>query len=582
MAGSAGISRRGWERTVGRRDFMRWGALAGAAAAVAPTALSRIAWAAAPGLPNSRPFPLATPGVAHDALTPELAHIDHIVLLMNENHSFDAHFGMLGHRVPSKAGLVDGYPALGADGIPTIEQSDAQGNLYRSFAINDQCQLNGAARPQGPGNNQGWDGSHQELNGGMLDSFVKADGQDALRYWDDQYGLGFLYSLASYFPVGDRYFSSTLAPTYPNRCFALCGSAVGLDATDTPPPDAIPPNGRIFDLLDQHGITWADYWTNLPSAGLLGQSWTASKAGTNFFGPHGTVEATLLEVEARLATNTLQSVVLIEQNFLFGDEEPPQSLAAGQNFLYQVVKLFLKYPAVWARTMLVINYDEGGGFYDHVPPVVVPNPGDGHHPGDFKTPHRPPSKWYGDDYTLTGFRVPNIVVSPWAKPDHVSHVFYDHTSVLRTIEYKWNLPALTQRDLNANPMLDYLVPNNGLADNQAPFADPSAIQLVAAPPSTPSGIPDIDSNLCDQNQARTAAEYPPALAGPAAPGGSGNPGSSAGGGGNGSGSGLPNTRAAAGSSSAALLTGGGIATGIAVAAARHVRRASAPEGDQAD
>jgi phospholipase C len=552
---------------MGRRDFMRLSAMAGVTAAVAPSALSRVVWAAGPGLPGSRPFPSMPAGVPQPALAPELANIDHIVLLMNENHSFDAHFGMLGHRVASKAGLVDGYGALGPDGNPTIEQADDKGNLYRSFAVNDQCQLNGAARPQGPGNNQGWDGSHQEWDGGRMDGFVRADGQDALRYWDDQHDLGFLYSLAGYFPVGDRYFSSTLAPTYPNRVFALCGSAVGLDSTDTPPPDAVPPNGRIFDLLDQYGISWADYWTNLPSAGLLGQQWAASKAGTNFFGPHATIDGTLLEVEARLASNTLQSVVLIEQDFLFGDEEPPQSLLAGQNFLYRVVSLFLKYPAVWARTMIVINYDEGGGFYDHVPPVAVPNPGDGHHPGDFKTPARPANKWYGDDYTLTGFRVPNIVVSPWAKPNHVSHVFYDHTSVLRTIEYKWNLPALTQRDLAANPMLDYLVPNNGLSAGQAPFADPAAIQLVAAPPSTPTGNPDVDSNICDQNQAVLAAKYPPALSGPAAPP---SPAPAAG-----ATRPLPNTSGGDGTATAALalVAAGAAATGVSNAG-RQMRKRS--------
>jgi hypothetical protein len=124
---------------------------------------------------------------------------------------------------------------------------------------------------------------------------------------------------------------------------------------------------------------------------------------------------------------------------------------------------------------------------------------------------------------LTGFRVPNVVISPWAKPDYVSHLVYDHTSVLKTIETKWNLPALTYRDANAMAMTDYLVPNHGLAVEQAPFHDTAAVRqaLPVAPPSSPTGNPDVDSNLCDNNQAQTAAEFPPAVKRPggAPPGG---------------------------------------------------------------
>jgi hypothetical protein len=340
-----------------------------------------------------------------------------------------------------------------------------------------------------------------------MDGFVRAGGEAAMEYWDEQHFLAYYYRLASIFPVGDRYFSSTLAPTYPNRVFALAATAGGITSTDTPPPDVIPPNGRIFDVLEANNISWADYWTNLPSAGLLGKQWSAERVGTHFFGPHGTVDGTVAMVEAKVAAGLLENVVLIEQDFLYGDEEPPQSMLTGQYFIYKVIDMFLRYPQVFAKTMIIFNYDAAGGFYDHVAPRAAPSPGDGTHP------NLPRSQWYGDDYTLTGFRVPNVVISPWAKPDHVSHVSYDHTSVLKTIQTKWNLPALTYRDANANAMTDYLIPNRGLDIEQAPFHDTAALRqaLPIAPPSSPTGNPDIDSNLCDQNQSQTAAEFPPAV-----------------------------------------------------------------------
>ena len=406
---------------------------------------------AALNTPGSLPFPGLPVGQPTSAAAPEVANIEHFVLVMNENHSFDAYFGMLGRYCASlglnnKAAQLDGFKPsqIAADGRPNIFQSDAVGNTYRSFPSPDQCQLNGYKRPIGPGNNSGWDGSHQSYNSGALDGFVRAGGEAAMEYWDEQHQLAYYYKLASLFPVGDRYFSSTLAPTYPNRVFALAATAGGITSTDTPPPDVPHPNGHIFDVLNANNISWADYYTNLPSAGLLGKTWVLNQtAAGHFFAPTVlSVDATIALVEAKVVLGTLEKVVLIEQDFLYGDEEPPQSMLTGQYFIYKVVDMFLRHPDVFAKTMIIFNYDEGGGFYDHVSPRLVPSPGDGTHP------NRPPNNLYGDDYTLTGFRVPNVVISPWAKKDYVSHVFYDHTSVLKTIQTKWNLPALTYRDAN--------------------------------------------------------------------------------------------------------------------------------------
>ena len=583
-----------WMSRVPRREFLRWGGALGAATMLGAGPLPRLAMAApmpsscpANLKPGSRPFPTRPAGVPQPDLAPELANIEHIVMVMNENHSFDAYMGMLGWRVPSKAGKVDGFPALGPDGIPTVLQSDAQGNVYRSFPALDQCGVSGYARPQGPGNNNGWGGSHRAFNGGRMDGFVREGGEAAMQYWDDQHLLASLYSLASYFPVGDRYFSSTLAPTYPNRVFALTGSAGGITSTDTPPPDVIPPNGRIFDVLECFGMTWGDYFVDLPSAGLLGKTWAGTKTLEGHFHPCGdpsNIETELAVVEARLIAESngtgpgLENVVLIEQVFTQGDEEPPQSMLTGQYFLYKVVQLFLKYPKVWAKTLICFNYDESGGFYDHVAPPVAPHPGDG------TQPNLPQSEWFGDNYSRLGFRVPNCFISPWAKPGHVSHVTYDHTSILRTIERKWNLPGLTARDTNANDLRDTLVPNyvggQLLPIDQAPFGDPSKVVLVPAPQSTPTGNPVIDSNICANTQAATVAKFPRAVSGPASAAGSaGGPvgaGGSNGGGNPNTGRGLPERIVVAGG---ALVAAAATAAVTAAVSGGSREAAGQPEPD---
>jgi phospholipase C len=108
----------------------------------------------------------------------------------------------------------------------------------------------------------------------------------------------------------------------------------------------------------------------------------------------------------------------------------------------------LKSPA-WPRTILIFTYDEHGGYYDHVPPPEAFAPDD--------TPPDPAlTDGYDTGYTRLGFRVPTVILSPYAKKNYVSHVVHDHTSVLRLIETKWNLEALTYRDANASNLLDSL------------------------------------------------------------------------------------------------------------------------------
>ncbi|HYL70939.1 MAG TPA: alkaline phosphatase family protein [Candidatus Dormibacteraeota bacterium] len=474
-----------FERRFGRRGFLKMSA-ALAAASLVPAGVIDVRRALAAGTlrqPGSLPFPTRPAGVPQPDLAPELANIDHIIVVMMENHSFDNYFGMLPYRYPALSGRVDGWPALDSSGIPAVTQVDASNVTQHSYRLVDGCQPLDIS--------QSWNASHLAYDGGQLDGFCKGSSKQALGFWDEQV-LPFYYSLASLFPVCDRYFSSTLCQTYPNRVFAMAGTAAGLVSTDTPPPTVTPANGHIFDVLEAHSIGWADYYSELPSPGLFGASWAAMREGTNLFGPSTAPQGAIAAFQAACNAGTLPPIVMVEADYQWGSEENPQNIQVGQTFAAGVINALMSSPA-WASSLLVFTYDEHGGYYDHVVPPAALNPGDGSHPNIATT--------YGDDYTLLGFRVPTVIVSPWAKSGFTSHTVYDHTSILATIERKFNLPALTLRDANANDLSDCLV-----SSGPAPFATPPA--LAAAPFRT-----EADSIACEQ----TGSDPLPSSSAPEAP-----------------------------------------------------------------
>ena len=119
---------------------------------------------------------------------------------------------------------------------------------------------------------------------------------------------------------------------------------------------------------------------------------------------------------------------------------------------------------------MFLIWDEHGGWYDHVPPRPAVRPDDV--PPEITVPPDQPGA-----YDMTGFRVPCVVISPYAKQDYVSHVVYDHTSILKFVETKWNLPAMTYRDANAQNMLDFL----DVHRKRPPFADPPKLRAPLNP-----------------------------------------------------------------------------------------------------
>jgi phospholipase C len=151
---------------------------------------------------------------------------------------------------------------------------------------------------------------------------------------------------------------------------------------------------------------------------------------------------------ADAAAGTLPNYCLVEPNYGTQSEENPQNIVAGEAFVASVVNAVMSGPG-WDKTALIWTYDEHGGYYDHVPP-----------PAAIAPDSIPPAVTGGESayngFSQYGFRVPFTLVSPWARPHYVSHRVFDHTSILKLVEAKWNLPALTYRDANASAMLDML------------------------------------------------------------------------------------------------------------------------------
>jgi phospholipase C len=382
-------------------------------------------------LPGSLPHPELAAG------TDTMPEIEHVVVLMLENHSYDNFLGMLG-RGPGLTPRGDGFK-LGRDGYPTASNPYANGSRQRAFRMPTTCQLHG--KPS-----QEWRASHVQYANGTNQGFVISDsGPVAMGYWTEK-DLPLTYALATQFPIGDRWFSSTLAQTDPNRRFLIAGTALGM-TDDIGKPDAnetllvLPPNGTIFTHLSGAGISWADY----NAGGLTGTTMNLYPASDLIFASHA---KPIGQFFSDAASGSLPSFSLLDPNYGDQSQEDPQNIVVGESFLASVVHALGNSPA-WLKTMLIFTYDEHGGYYDHVPPPVALAP-------DGVGPVVESGESTYDGYARYGFRVPSIVVSPYARRDHVSHVVYDHTSILAFVERKWNLPAMTHRDANANDLTDFL------------------------------------------------------------------------------------------------------------------------------
>jgi phospholipase C len=309
----------------------------------------------------------------------------------------------------------------------------ANDEIQHAFRMPTTCQQLG--KPS-----QTWTDAHTQLDGGKLGGFVKSgSGPVSMGYWE-RADLPFYYSLASVFPIADRYFCSVLGQTFPNRRYLLAATSMGMIDDTVPGLTDYPANGTIFDRLHDAGVTWKDYYSLLSIAPTMALFPPLLVKYPSHLAPVG-------DFFVDAAAGTLPGFSLVEPNYGVTSEEDPQNITLGEQFAASVVDAVMNGPG-WENTLLIWTFDEHGGYYDHVvPPAAIP-------PDDI-----PPATGSGPAYTgfaQYGFRVPCAVVSPWARPDYVSHTVFDHTSICALLEAKWNMPALTRRDANASTMLDML------------------------------------------------------------------------------------------------------------------------------
>ena len=338
--------------------------------------------------------------------------INHILIACQENRSFDNYFGY--------------YPKAGSFGVPAnYSQPDGNGGTVTPHHNFFPISLNPS---------HSWQSIHSEWNRGAMDGFYTTDGSTAMEYYDSS-DLGFYYGVADAFTLCGNYFCSLLGPSTPNRLVMLSGTSGGNTTNSIPAGSLNWPT--IVDLLDAHSISWKCYNLGL---GTGSTSFEDFNVLIQFSKWQNDPRLNFKEDDynADLKAGTLPQVsFLITEDII--SEHPPADIQMGQDKMSEVIKALIS-SSSWQSSALFFTYDEGGGFFDHVPPPQV------------------------DAYGL-GLRVPTLVVSPYAKRGHVSSQLYEHSSILKFIERRFGLPTLA----SVNHQFDTATPgtNNDAANGNS-------------------------------------------------------------------------------------------------------------------
>ncbi|HLH85197.1 MAG TPA: alkaline phosphatase family protein [Trebonia sp.] len=434
-----------------RRVFMAGGAAAALGAAAARAA----ARAGGPSKVTSAQARLLDK-VTAAAGSASLSDVRHIVILMQENRSFDHYFGTLsgvrGFSDPGVLKQAGGRPVFDQYGYQPGTGADASGYMQPFRLLNNPPAENGEATND---ISHGWVTQHQSWNNGAMDSFVRAhlaadgstNGPVTMGYFTRS-ELAFYYALADAFTVCDNYFCSVLGPTDPNRLMAM-------SAWIDPAGQAGGP--VITTAADRVAMTGALNWKTMPEALLeAGVSWKVYNDPTGLLGLGvlsyfknytNPLSVTGLELIARGLTpsypgdfksdvknGTLPSVSWIVPP-LAECEHPAAPPEWGEYLVQQILSILVSNPAVWAQTVFIVNYDENGGFFDHVPPPAAPAGS----AGEYLTGPLPSSAGGIAGPVGLGFRTPCLVISPFSAGGYKYSGVLDHTSTLRLIESRFNV-----------------------------------------------------------------------------------------------------------------------------------------------
>jgi phospholipase C len=447
-----GDEKRDMHGRVSRRTFLAGGAALGAAGAAS---------ARLPGGPG-----LIKAAAAATPAGSSLSDIEHVVILMQENRSFDHYFGALsGVRGWSDPAVL--HQTVGGVSYPVWDQfgyqpgvgADPSGFLQPFRLVTDLPSENGQDTND---ITHSWGPQHQSWDSGAMDTFVSThvavdgpgNGPVTMGYFT-RADLPFYYVLADAFTVCDGYYCSVLGPTDPNRVMAVSAS---IDPAGT---NGGPVVETFSDRLAETGkLTWETMPERLLSAGV---SWKVYNGALGLEGlspfPYfaaydDLLSITGIELAARALaptypgtfTSDVKSGQLPSVSWIIPPlaqcQHPAAPPAWGEYLVSQILATLVSNPEVWAKTALFITYDENGGFFDHVPPVAAP----AGTPGEYLTASTLPAAAQGIRGPIgLGFRVPCLVVSPFSAGGYVCHDTFDHTSLLRFIETRFGVevPNLT-------------------------------------------------------------------------------------------------------------------------------------------
>jgi phospholipase C len=384
---------------------------------------------------------------------PEDSGIQHIVVVMMENRSFDHLLGWLPGANGHQAGLT---------------YFDSQGEAHPT---NHLTTFVGCSHPDP---DHSYAGGRSEVDGGKMDGWLRTTTNDTFSigyYLEDD--LPFFSALARNFTTLDNYFASILGPTFPNRVFQHAAQTDRL--SNTIDFSTLP---TIWDTLAAAGVRHKYYYSNVPFLAL----WGAKYLG---------ISALFADFLVDAAAGNLPAVSFLDPRFTIlddgegNDDHPHADVRAGEAFLGQVYRAVTSGPG-WSNTVVIVNRDEWGGFFDTVAPtrVVAPN--------DVDTD-------LVNGNALLGCRVPVVVVSPFTRGTNpatpqINSGLYDHTSVLKLIEWRYNLPPLTSRDASDQ------IGNVAFAlDLRNPNYSVPALPVVDAPIPTPCGLFELGNEIDNES-----------------------------------------------------------------------------------
>ncbi len=444
--------------------------------------------------------------------------VKHIFFMLQENRSFDMYFGQLGAYRPTRLaqfGITDTQTIDGFD--PTVTLTNANtGAKVQPFHEPTVCTEN--LTPA-------WDESHHDVTlvggdgawtttttftnssfgmQGFLDTTSSVpqnydpNGTRAMGYYNQQ-DLPYYYDLATFFATSDAWHSPILANTVPNRMYLMAGTSFGHEYPDGDANHPLYSAPTIFRAMNTANVSWAYYYHD----GIF-------LANFADFGDTA-IQSKIFPVSDLLTTlagtcsggtcdpdKSLPEVIFIDSASGSSglDEHPDNNIQSGAAYVQSIIAALMQSDA-WQDSVFILSYDEGGGLYDHVPPASVPLP-DSYAPGDCPDANNGSVDYcqvgkLGGTFDLTGFRVPVIVISPYAKPNFVSHTPRDYTAILAFIEKTFNVQPLSARDTYwQDPSRDMSEFFN--------FTSPALLNAPNGQPWTQVLNSQVTSGLCDQTK----------------------------------------------------------------------------------